>query len=152
MPVPKYYCDYCDKQFQDTPVARRRHLQGSAHQRAKTLWFDSFKDPGQLQGEIVGKGICTQYMRTGFCRFGNHCKYQHVCSSQNQPSVKAGHVYGISQTNIVVGLGPPQLVPTLPSTADALTERLPASFLNLPPSLRPPPENGYLPLPAIDWG
>jgi hypothetical protein len=46
MPLGKYHCDYCDKQFQDTPYARKRHLQGLHHLRAKALWFDSLN----LQG------------------------------------------------------------------------------------------------------
>ncbi|KAF8401250.1 hypothetical protein HHK36_012182 [Tetracentron sinense] len=79
MPLAKYSCDYCDKQFQDTPSARRRHLQGVQHQRAKALWYDTWK------GDAVRDGM------------------------------------GIS-------LG------------------------NLPPSLRPPPEGGYQPLPFLDWG
>lgn len=41
MPLGKYYCDYCDKQFQDTYFARKRHLQGIQHLRAKALWYDS---------------------------------------------------------------------------------------------------------------
>ncbi|RWV97911.1 hypothetical protein GW17_00039270 [Ensete ventricosum] len=44
MPLGKYYCDYCDKQFQDTPAARKRHLQGLHHHRARALWYDSFKE------------------------------------------------------------------------------------------------------------
>ncbi|KAK6159775.1 hypothetical protein DH2020_003156 [Rehmannia glutinosa] len=47
MPLGKYYCDYCDKQFQDTPASRRRHLQGVAHQRAKALWYDTFRTSSQ---------------------------------------------------------------------------------------------------------
>lgn len=43
MPLGKYYCDYCDKEFQDTAAARRRHLQGVQHQRAKALWYDSLR-------------------------------------------------------------------------------------------------------------
>jgi hypothetical protein len=43
MPPHKYYCDYCDKQFYDTPASRKRHLKGISHQRAKKQWFDSFK-------------------------------------------------------------------------------------------------------------
>lgn len=47
MPLGKYYCDYCDKQFQDTPAARKRHLQGVQHQRARALWYDSIRHQGQ---------------------------------------------------------------------------------------------------------
>uniref|UniRef100_M8CDG0 Zinc finger CCCH domain-containing protein 3 n=1 Tax=Aegilops tauschii TaxID=37682 RepID=M8CDG0_AEGTA len=39
MPLGKYYCDYCDKEFQDTAAARRRHLQGAQHHRARALWY-----------------------------------------------------------------------------------------------------------------
>ncbi|KAG0496498.1 hypothetical protein HPP92_001018 [Vanilla planifolia] len=44
MPLGKYYCDYCDKQFQDTPVARKRHLSGVMHQRNRALWYESVED------------------------------------------------------------------------------------------------------------
>ena len=46
MPLGKYYCDYCDKEFQDTQYARKRHLQGLHHIRNKALWFDSFQSQG----------------------------------------------------------------------------------------------------------
>ena len=46
MPLGKYYCDYCDKEFQDTPYVRKRHLQGLQHLRNKALWFDSFQFKG----------------------------------------------------------------------------------------------------------
>ncbi|EPS64468.1 hypothetical protein M569_10316, partial [Genlisea aurea] len=81
MPLGKYYCDYCDKQFQDTPSARRRHLEGVAHQRAKALWYDAARnshwtnqvpDPRSL-----GKGICNRFVRTGSCVYGDSCKYYH---------------------------------------------------------------------------
>ncbi|TKY52340.1 Zinc finger CCCH domain-containing protein 3 [Spatholobus suberectus] len=48
MPVRKYYCDYCDKQFQDTPADRKRHVQGIQHQQAKARWYDSFKKHQQI--------------------------------------------------------------------------------------------------------
>lgn len=41
MTAGKYNCDYCDKEFRDTPAARRRHLQGIQHQRNRKLWYDS---------------------------------------------------------------------------------------------------------------
>lgn len=41
MPSGKYYCDYCEKEFQDTQVARKRHLQSNPHLRAKALWYSS---------------------------------------------------------------------------------------------------------------
>lgn len=126
MPLEKYYCDYCDKQFQDTPSARKRHLQGVQHQRARKLWFDSFKDPQQLHAENAGKAICTRFVKTGFCQFGDNCKYFHPVQNIEQ---HAGVHSGEQATGQVV-----------------------ISSINLPPSLRPPPEVGHPQLPFIDWG
>lgn len=65
MPLGKYYCDYCDKQFQDTPSARKRHLQGLQHQRARALWYDTVSRPSPAnhlpQSE---KPICNSFVRT----------------------------------------------------------------------------------------
>ncbi|KAL0292238.1 UNVERIFIED_CONTAM: Zinc finger CCCH domain-containing protein 3 [Sesamum calycinum] len=104
MPLGKYYCDYCDKQFQDTPAARRRHLQGVVHQRAKALWYDSLRSSSQLgldqvqDPRSVGNGVCNRFVLTvilaancclesdyrllflnpkGSCRYGDSCKYYH---------------------------------------------------------------------------
>jgi len=41
--MKKYYCEYCDKQFQDTPLDRKRHSAGIQHKQAKARWYDSFK-------------------------------------------------------------------------------------------------------------
>ncbi|KAL0006393.1 hypothetical protein SO802_013954 [Lithocarpus litseifolius] len=66
MPLGKYYCDYCDKEFQDTPYVRKRHLQGLQHLRNKALWFDSFqfKDANQAYTEGFGKGVCNRFVKT----------------------------------------------------------------------------------------
>nr|GLL46868.1 zinc finger CCCH domain-containing protein 3 isoform X2 [Ipomoea trifida]GMD93637.1 zinc finger CCCH domain-containing protein 3 isoform X1 [Ipomoea batatas] len=65
MPLGKYYCDYCDKEFQDTPAARRRHLQGIQHQRAKALWYNSLLNPlVHNDPESFGKGVCNRFVRT----------------------------------------------------------------------------------------
>ncbi|KAK2403289.1 C2H2 and C2HC zinc fingers superfamily protein [Trifolium repens] len=34
MPIRKYYFEYCEKQFQDTPSDRKRHNAGIQHQQA----------------------------------------------------------------------------------------------------------------------
>lgn len=42
--MPKrYFCEFCEKSFQDTPLARKRHLQGAGHQRNRRMHYDSFK-------------------------------------------------------------------------------------------------------------
>ncbi|XP_075500351.1 zinc finger CCCH domain-containing protein 3 isoform X2 [Primulina tabacum] len=125
MPLGKYYCDYCDKEFQDTPAARRRHLQGIQHQRAKAAWYSPQNLNRIHEPESFGKGVCNRFVRTGSCQYGDSCKYYH-------PKDVAG-------TNIqgIAGVIGTQLGTTLGS---------------LPPSLCPPPEGGYPPLPFINWG
>ncbi|KAG2695878.1 hypothetical protein I3843_07G033500 [Carya illinoinensis] len=129
MPLGKYYCDYCDKQFQDTPYARKRHLQGLQHLRAKALWFDSFKlqDANQAYTEGFRKGVCNHFIKTGFCQYGDSCKYFHPKS--NLSNVNAQGVSGV-----------------------VVRDSMGVSWGNLPPSLMPPPEEGYPPLPFVDWG
>lgn len=39
----RYYCDYCDRSFQDNMHNRKKHLNGVQHHRAKKAWFDYFK-------------------------------------------------------------------------------------------------------------
>lgn len=63
MPLGKYYCDYCDKQFQDTPAARKRHLQGLHHHRARALWYDSFKGIFSLSLLVYsGTFVCRYFL------------------------------------------------------------------------------------------
>ncbi|XP_057963095.1 zinc finger CCCH domain-containing protein 3 isoform X2 [Malania oleifera] len=123
MPLGKYYCDYCDKQFQDTPSARKRHLQGLQHQRSKALWFDSFKDPYQTYPESFTKGVCNRFIRT----------FSGTSVTDNIQSPVPG--------NQLVG-----------GSGNVVRESIGISWGNLPPSLKPPPEGGYPPLPFLDWG
>jgi hypothetical protein len=37
-------------------------------------------------------------------------------------------------------------------SGDVLLDGIGMSWHNLPPSLKPPPEGGYQPLPFVDWG
>lgn len=39
----RYYCDYCERSFQDNMHNRKKHLFGVQHQRAKKAWFDHFR-------------------------------------------------------------------------------------------------------------
>ncbi|XP_047329015.1 zinc finger CCCH domain-containing protein 3 [Impatiens glandulifera] len=137
MPLGKYHCDYCDKQFQDTPSARKRHLQGIQHKRAKAFWFDSFRDPNLVNPETsIGNAVCHRFMRTGSCQYGDLCKYYHP--KQNLQTM--------NPTSVSQGEGSSR-------EGDVMVEKLGVSWGNLPPSLKPPlPENGYSSLPLVDWG
>nr|XP_023873654.1 zinc finger CCCH domain-containing protein 3-like [Quercus suber]POF23721.1 zinc finger ccch domain-containing protein 3 [Quercus suber] len=153
MPLGKYYCDYCDKEFQDTPYVRKRHLQGLQHLRNKALWFDSFqfKDANQAYTEGFGKGVCNRFVKTGFCQYGDSCKYVHP--KNNLANV---NTQGISVTGFVDNNQSP-IIPGNRSvggsfSGDVVRDNMGMSLGNLPPSLKPPPEGGYPSLPSVDWG
>ncbi|CAM6027595.1 unnamed protein product [Sphagnum balticum] len=140
MPPHKYYCDYCDKQFYDTPASRKRHLKGISHQRAKKQWFDSFKGsyalfslfgPPDLHCSPILPQQLVHFTNRlfGVCRFRNHCNSFH-------PNWPLPVQFGVSTGNF----SRPELA------VASVLER------NLPPSLCPPPEGGYHPPPWIDWG
>ncbi|XP_057426655.1 zinc finger CCCH domain-containing protein 3 [Lotus japonicus] len=137
MPQRKFYCDYCDKLFQDTPGDRKRHARGIQHQQAKARWYDSIKQQEfqQQQQRLLPphhqQPLCFHFVNTGFCRYGDSCNYIHPNANnmQQQPAIIS------TQGNVVrdsMGMG--------------------VSWGNLPPSLQPPPEGGYPPLPFVDWG
>lgn len=43
MGISKYFCEYCEKTFTDTPEARRKHLDSKQHKLLVKLHYDSFK-------------------------------------------------------------------------------------------------------------
>ncbi|CAO2832500.1 unnamed protein product [Amaranthus hypochondriacus] len=145
MTVGKYYCDYCDKEFQDTPAARKRHLQGLQHQRNRKLWYDSLSLP-QASNQInattqkFGKGLCNRFLKTGFCQYGDSCKYFHPKHNVQSPSTQ-------DTPNFADNL---QLQGGI--QGHVASQSFGTSLGNLPPSLRPPPDGGYPLLPFIDWG
>ncbi|KAL9234919.1 hypothetical protein vseg_009732 [Gypsophila vaccaria] len=145
MTVGKYYCDYCDKEFQDTSAARKRHLESVVHQRNRKLWYDSISsDPHLLNvaANAVGKGACHRFVNTGFCPYGDSCKYHHPVPSLQGPTIQfTTGAAGNSQFPEVGSL-----------QGHVARQSFGMSLGNLPPSLMPPPEGGYPSRPLIDWG
>ncbi|KAK2661393.1 hypothetical protein Ddye_007926 [Dipteronia dyeriana] len=175
MPLGKYHCDYCNKEFQDTPFARKRHLQGLQHLRAKALWYDSLKDTNHPHPHGFSKGVCSRFLKTGFCPYGDSCKYFHPNNNSNPQNTVQGVVGFIDnvQSSQVVprvqlfgGSSLPglenvqssaivsriQLVGGSSLSGDVMRDSMGMSWGNLPLSLKPLPEGGYPPLPFVDWG
>ncbi|CAA6668909.1 unnamed protein product [Spirodela intermedia] len=154
MPLGKYYCDYCDKQFQDTPLARKRHLEGAQHQRAKALCM---RPSALLKSTFLGwrrgfrkglppVGFCNNFVRTGFCQFGDGCRYFHPSRNlQNANQVIPGPDAAVSAHS--ASFVRSQLIRSSNMTGDQVT----VSWGILPLSLRPPLESGYPRLPFVDW-
>ncbi|XP_066517718.1 zinc finger matrin-type protein 5 [Hoplias malabaricus] len=73
----RYYCDYCDRSFQDTLHNRKKHLNGVQHQRAKKAWLDVFRNTAAILQEERSKQPCRKFLQTGQCVFGPSCRYSH---------------------------------------------------------------------------
>ncbi len=58
----RYYCDYCDRSFQDNMHNRKKHLFGVQHHRAKKAWFDNFRGIHRKLHKAVG-GCKTIHLR-----------------------------------------------------------------------------------------
>lgn len=39
----RYYCEYCDRHFADSPGNRKKHIKGIQHCRNRKMHYDSFK-------------------------------------------------------------------------------------------------------------
>ncbi|XP_073697266.1 zinc finger matrin-type protein 5 [Garra rufa] len=74
----RYYCDYCDRSFQDNMHNRKKHLNGVQHHRAKKAWFDNFRDAATLLNEERTKEPCRKFLQTGQCVFGTSCRFSHM--------------------------------------------------------------------------
>jgi len=134
MPLPKYYCDYCDRAFNDIPSARRKHFDSKFHKITVKLHYDSFKDPAELLAEEAKKPPCKNILVTGKCEFGPGCRYSHIF--QHFPGPIVAQV----------------ALPQLPGFKTQTGVRLPGEIL--PPSMLPPPQGGYkyTPTDLAHWG
>ncbi|XP_003965546.2 zinc finger matrin-type protein 5 [Takifugu rubripes] len=74
----RYFCDYCDRSFQDNMHNRKKHLNGVQHHRAKKAWFDHFKDSSAVLDEEQAKKPCRKFMQKGICDYGPNCRFSHM--------------------------------------------------------------------------
>uniref|UniRef100_A0A3Q4GN38 Zinc finger matrin-type protein 5 n=1 Tax=Neolamprologus brichardi TaxID=32507 RepID=A0A3Q4GN38_NEOBR len=61
----RYYCDYCDRSFQDNMHNRKKHLNGVQHHRAKKAWFDNFRDSAAILHDEQEKKPCRKFLQKG---------------------------------------------------------------------------------------
>ncbi|CAG8499406.1 16164_t:CDS:2 [Acaulospora morrowiae] len=179
--VKKYYCDYCDRSFPDNAEARRKHIEGTQHQNNVKLHYDSYKDPAELLVENSKKSPCRKFFESGYCPFGLSCKYSHVpygidfsivdphCKSIGSPLACTVYYLPIEiffpLTLVVYLFQNPHLLQqrhfqtseestsTLQQRPPMFKYKLPPGLpKDLPPSLRPPPPNGYDYSNCAQWG
>ncbi|XP_026154223.1 zinc finger matrin-type protein 5 [Mastacembelus armatus] len=78
----RYYCDYCDRSFQDNMHNRKKHLNGVQHHRAKKAWFDQFRDSAAILHEEQSKKPCRKFLQKGICDFGPKCRFSHMSEEE----------------------------------------------------------------------
>nr|XP_026693692.1 zinc finger protein Ci-ZF(C3H/U1like)-1 isoform X2 [Ciona intestinalis]XP_026693693.1 zinc finger protein Ci-ZF(C3H/U1like)-1 isoform X2 [Ciona intestinalis] len=78
----RYFCEYCQRGFQDNLTARNKHLKSSIHIKNKQLWYHQFRDTQSLYNDALRKKPCQSYLATGVCQFGNHCNYRHLSDQE----------------------------------------------------------------------
>ncbi|XP_029300736.1 zinc finger matrin-type protein 5 [Cottoperca gobio] len=74
----RYYCDYCDRSFQDNMHNRKKHLNGVQHHRAKKAWYDYFRDSSAILCDEQSKKPCRKFLQKGICDFGPNCRFSHM--------------------------------------------------------------------------
>ncbi|XP_053136055.1 zinc finger matrin-type protein 5 [Hemicordylus capensis] len=167
----RYFCDYCDRSFQDNLHNRKKHLNGVQHLRARKVWYDLFRDAAAMLQEEQTKKPCRKFLQTGQCDFGSNCRFSHMTekdleklSSQvqeerratEQPSDGAVMVPGTIEDWLEKRskrIGTTQPDSTL-SEEESLFQYPPGwpPIQDLPPSLQAPPPGGWLVPPNLQWG
>ncbi|KAK2114013.1 Zinc finger matrin-type protein 5 [Saguinus oedipus] len=155
----RYFCDYCDRSFQDNLHNRKKHLNGLQHLKAKKQ----------------NKRPCRKFLLTGQCDFGSNCRFSHMSERDLQelsiqveeerrarewlldaPELPEGHLEDWLEKRAK------RLSSALSSRAEPIRTTVfqyPVGWppvQELPPSLRAPPPGGHnrksSPVPAIPHG
>lgn len=175
----RYYCDYCDRSFQDNMHNRKKHLNGVQHHRAKKAWFDLFRDSAALLYDEQAKKPCRKFLQTGNCGFGSNCRFSHMSEREMEnlrrqieddrehredPRDKA-----LPERSVDDWLTRRERRRAALSSGGVLkeeeeeeedlekgrTDAIPPQLLSipdLPPSLLPPPPGGWTALLGSEWG
>ncbi|XP_034565594.1 zinc finger matrin-type protein 5 [Notolabrus celidotus] len=171
----RYYCDYCDRSFQDNMHNRKKHLNGVQHHRSKKAWYDHFRDSSAILCDEQAKKACRKFLQKGICDFGPNCRFSHMSEEDMD------HLKRQVEDERQLREGPDSFLPGR-SIGDWLSRRekkktalgvkgdlknkedgedgeaesdAPPQLLSipdLPPSLLPPPLGGWKVKVNTDWG
>ena len=149
-----YYCEFCERSFADILSVRKKHINSIQHKRNRKLHYDSFKDAATLLAEASQKNHCKRFFQSGYCDFGELCKYSHVDTSKQTTQVTSSSKPSEIDMEKVHDWLAKWKKKHEKDGADAVEYRLPASFPPphlLPPSLQPPLP-GFEGKNTNDWG
>ncbi|XP_061555427.1 zinc finger matrin-type protein 5 [Phycodurus eques] len=169
----RYYCDYCERSFQDNMHNRKKHLFGVQHQRAKKAWFDHFRGYADILKDEQAKKPCRKFLQRGICDFGPSCRFSHMSEAElfhlqrrvqdERHRSDGSEDPGRPEPNVDVWLAVREKRRSGGAgkgAADAREEeRMPSdvppqifSIPDLPPSLVPPPPGGWKVNGDAEWG
>ncbi|XP_063000290.1 zinc finger matrin-type protein 5 [Elgaria multicarinata webbii] len=167
----RYFCDYCDRSFQDNLHNRKKHLNGVQHLRAKKVWYDLFRDAVAVLHEEQSKKPCRKFLQTGQCDFGSNCRFSHMTEGdleklnaqvQEEKRAKEQHFDGAVLPPGTIedwlekrAKGRGAAEDDSPLSEEESPFQYPPGWppvQELPPSLRAPPPGGWLVPPNLHWG
>ncbi|XP_029474992.1 zinc finger matrin-type protein 5 isoform X3 [Rhinatrema bivittatum] len=168
----RYFCDYCDRSFQDNLHNRKKHLNGVQHQRCKKVWYDMFRDASTVLAEEKTKKPCRKFLQTGQCDFGSNCRFSHLSEkdierlmSQVEEERKAKEHQeekGDKASDCQIEDWLERRTKRKKSarnnrnlTVETTVFQFPPgwpSVHDLPPSLHPPPPSGWTVPSSLQWG
>ncbi|TYG46238.1 hypothetical protein ES288_D11G240400v1 [Gossypium darwinii] len=97
------------------------------------------------------KGVCNRFLNTGFFQYRDNCKYFHPNNDSRTPNPPLSTV-APSVFFSVCFINSYLFMQCNASGVEGNGNGMAISWGNLPPSLKPPPKDGYPPLPFVDWG
>nr|KAF6404411.1 zinc finger matrin-type 5 [Molossus molossus] len=144
----RYFCDYCDRSFQDNLHNRKKHLNGLQHLKAKKSWYDMFRDAAAILLDEQNKRPCRKFLLTGQCDFGPNCRFSHMSERDLQElSIQVE----VEKRAKRLSSAPSSRVEPIRATVFQYPVGWPP-VQELPPSLRAPPPGGWPLQPSIQWG
>ncbi|KAM4809755.1 zinc finger matrin-type protein 5 isoform 2-T2 [Rhinophrynus dorsalis] len=163
----RYFCDYCDRSFQDNLHNRKKHLSGVQHQRSKKAWYDLFRDASEILAEEQTKKLCRRFIQSGQCDFGPGCRFSHMTVQDlealkeqvEEKRVREEQRRLIPPCNIESWLEERAKKRSICSDSAAVSEpptyHLPPGWpplSELPPSLHPPSASEWDDPASLEWG
>lgn len=167
----RYFCDYCNRSFQDTLHNRKKHLNGLQHLKAKKVWYDMFRDTAAILLDEQNKRPCRKFLQMGQCDFGSNCRFSHLSEWDLQElSIQVEEERRAREWPLDVAEPPEgsledwleKRTKRLSSAPSSRVEPIRATVFQypvgwppvqeLPPSLRTPPPGGWPSQPNVQWG
>ncbi|XP_029423202.1 zinc finger matrin-type protein 5 isoform X2 [Nannospalax galili] len=140
----RYFCDYCDRSFQDNLHNRKKHLNGLQHLKAKKVWYDMFRDAAAILLDEQNKRPCRKFLLTEERR-----TREWPLETAELPE---GHLEDwLEKRAKRLSSAPSSRAEPIRATVFQYPVGWPP-VQELPPSLRAPPPGGWPLQPSVQWG